>query len=271
MKSLSFSGVSAPGKIILSGEHAVVYGYPALVSAIDFRLMLDNSGKISSKIPIGCGLGSSAALAVASSALKLAMKGCRWNLEKINQMAYELEKRHHGNPSGVDNTVVTYGGFLWYRKESESLKLFRSFKPKNKLANLYIINTGKPQETTGEMVSFIRSKYQENRKKVESIFKSIEGLTRLFLDAPLPELIWENEILLEKLGVVSEKTKSLVKNIEKLGGSAKICGAGGIRTNSGVLLVFNKDREKMYNFAGKNNLDLFAVKFGEKGVKIKYK
>jgi len=268
MKSLSFSGASAPGKIILSGEHAVVYGYPALVSAINLRLTLDKLGNINSKIPIGCGMGSSAALAVASSSLKFLTKNSKLDLEKINDLAYEMEKKQHGNPSGVDNTISTYGGFLWYRKESETFKLFKNIEFKNNFPDIFIINTGRPQETTGEMVSFVNFKYKKNRKKIESIFKSIEALTRLFLDAPLPKLIRENEILLEKLGVVSEKTKSLVRNIEKLGGSAKICGAGGVKTNSGVLLVFNKDKEKLFDFANKNNLDLFAVKLGERGVKI---
>jgi mevalonate kinase len=236
---------------------------------------LDSAGKINSKIPIGCGMGSSAALAVASSALKLTTKERKWNLEKINDMAYEKEKKQHGHPSGVDNTVSTYGGFLWYRKESESFKLFKSFKPKNKIFNLFIINTGQPQETTGAMVSFVNSRYKNNKKKIEPIFKSIEKLTRLFLDevigekkASARELIRENQGLLEELGVVSESTISLIRKIERLGGSAKICGAGGLKTNSGVLLVFNKDQEKLFDFANKNNLDIFSVKFGEEGVRI---
>jgi len=266
---------SAPGKIILSGEHSVVYGYPALVSAINLRLIVDKSGNINSKIPIGCGMGSSAALAVASSALKFAAKSPKLDLEKINDLAYEIEKKQHGYPSGVDNTISAYGGFLWYRKESESLKLFKSFKPKTELSNLFIINTGQPKETTGEMVSFVNFRYRKNRVKVESIFQSIEKLTRSLLElvindknVPIRDLIKENEALLEKLNVVSKSTISLIRKIEKFGGSAKICGAGGIKTNSGVLLVFNKDKEKLYDFINKNGLNVFSVKFGEEGVRI---
>lgn len=100
--------VSVPGKLILSGEHAVVYGYPAIATAINLRLTATRAGKIESDIPIGAGMGSSAAFAVALSAFKVG----ELNLEKINKFAYKLEKGLHGNPSGVDNTIVTYGGFL---------------------------------------------------------------------------------------------------------------------------------------------------------------
>ncbi len=266
---------SAPGKIILSGEHAVVYGYPALVSAISLRLSVNSNGKIHSKVPIGCGMGSSAALAVASSALKVIKNG-ELDLEKINSMAYELEKKQHGSPSGVDNTVSTYGGFLWYRKESESIKLFKSIKPKNRFDNLYIVNTGCPRESTGEMVAFVNSEYKKNKAKTESVFKSIEQVARAFLNEALskngssaPYLIKENESLLESLGVVSESTIGLIRRIEKLGGSAKVCGAGGTKGNSGVVLVFHKDKEKLFKFAKTINLEVFAVKFGTEGVYVK--
>ena len=89
---------SAPGKLIISGEHAVVYGYPALVTAIDRRLSIEGSGKddkITSDIPIGAGMGSSAAFAVATSALRIK----KIDLPKINELAYKLEKKHHGSRS----------------------------------------------------------------------------------------------------------------------------------------------------------------------------
>ena len=114
--------VSAPAKLILSGEHAVTYGNSAILVAINKRLTASRSqnGKIeiTSEIPIGAGMGSSAAFSVATSAVKLG----KIDLEKINEMAYKMEKKFHGNPSGADNTICTYGGFLWYRKENENFK-----------------------------------------------------------------------------------------------------------------------------------------------------
>ena len=263
--------VSAPGKLILSGEHAVVYGYPAIAAAVNRRLVADKSGKIESDIPIGAGMGSSAAFAVATSALKVGTL----DLEKINTLAYNMEKKLHGNPSGIDNTVVTYGGFLWYRKESDSLKLFRQILPKVKLPRLYLFNSGKPVESTKEMVEHVARVYKKRKMYAVDICRNIETLTKEILkfligdaNPDFGKLIQENERLLEKLGVVSESTKKMIRKIEKIGGFAKISGAGGKKEGSGMVLIYHKDVEKLILLVKKNNLNLLPAKLGEEGVRI---
>lgn len=265
---------SAPGKLIISGEHAVVYGYPALVTAIDKRLSIEEVGervKIDSDIPIGAGMGSSAAFAVAASAIKVG----KLDLGKINELAYKMEKKHHGNPSGVDNTICTYGGFLWYRKESENFKTFRNVIPKIKFPSIYLLNTGKPAESTKEMVSHVSDILLNRRSHLDIVFKAIEEVTKeflsLFIGDKFPdfgELISSNERLLEKLDVVSPSTQKIIHSIEKIGGAAKISGAGGKRDGSGMVIVYHKDPDKLLSFAKKENLNLFQVKLGEEGVRI---
>ena len=123
--------VSAPGKCILLGEHAVVYGHPALAVSIDMRLNINITkqkfdteshiidGKImksknhphittalneiwgdetqmlninvSSEIPPSAGLGSSAALSVAIAAGLKNAKKMRIDLEEISSIAHKLE------------------------------------------------------------------------------------------------------------------------------------------------------------------------------------
>lgn len=270
--------VSAPGKVILSGEHAVVYSYPALVAAVNKRLSITRIGnkkEIDSDIPIGCGMGSSAAFAVASSALNIKLKGERWDLEKINQEAYKREKKQHGNPSGGDNTISTYGGFLWYRKEAESLKTFSQIHSKRKLSNLFAINTGRPNESTKEMVSYVAGLYRKRKSKIDSILKDIGEVTKAFLRYLLAEenlsleaLIKGNESLLENLGVVSKSTIQLIREIEKIGGAAKVSGAGGKKDKSGILLAYHQDPDRLVMLAKDMNLDIFPIRLGEGGVRV---
>lgn len=268
------SKVSAPAKLILSGEHSVVYGYPALTTAIDKRLTASKVGKnikITSEIPVGAGMGSSAAFAVATSAVKLG----KMDLEKINEMAYVMEKKRHGAPSGADNTVVTYGGFLWYRKESESLKIFKTINPKKRFPKIFLLNTGKPVETTREMVKLVAERHLNRKSYFDIVFRKMELITRKFLDYLLGKknlefgnLVRENEKLLEKLGVISESTKKIIRSIEKIGGAAKISGAGGVKDKSGIVIVYHKDSKKLLRLSKKNKWDLFSVKMGEEGIRI---
>lgn len=78
---------------------------------------------VTSELPLGSGLGSSAALCVSLSAALLALSDFvsldlshqGWlmfgesELELVNKWAFEGEKIIHGRPSGIDNTVSTYG------------------------------------------------------------------------------------------------------------------------------------------------------------------
>lgn len=305
---------SAPGKIILSGEHAVVYGKPALLAAVNRRLsvLLEPSfenkiitseapflakfardftlkvlGKpkeklkieISSEIPVGCGMGSSAALAVVMTAALFKYFNQPFDKEKINEIAYEIEKKQHGNPSGGDNSISTFGGFLWYRKETEFLKLF---KPLNfdfeKLPRFVLINTGRPVETTGEMVSRVGELYEQKPRQTEEIFLKIEKTTRQLVVAlhqknkdVLLKAIKENERLLEVLGVVSDFTKKVIQEIKDSGGAAKVCGAGGAKKASGIILAFHPHEKMLFEIAKSRKLPAFEIKLGEEGIKIEGK
>lgn len=91
---------------------------------------------VSSDLPMGSGLGSSAAFCVSMSGALLtaagmvaavggiSSKGTGWelvgkdDLELVNQWAFQGEKIIHGKPSGIDNTVSTFGmlSSLFHRK-----------------------------------------------------------------------------------------------------------------------------------------------------------
>lgn len=273
--------VSAPGKIILSGEHAVVHGKPALVAAVDHRLeataewktdnaifarrafeSLSHTGaaallqnlqaqrivtSIRSDIPIGSGMGSSAALAVALSALLHRMTEKTTSLDAINDSAYEMEKFAHGTPSGIDNTVITFGGLLHFQRTENGSGKKRFVRTLEQL-HFLVVHTGQPIETTKEMVQLVQDRLKRHPND-QAIIDEIGGITKqielLIVSGrnndSLSLAIAENEQLLEKLGVVSASTQRLIRKIESFGGVAKISGAGGISGASGIVLVLHSD------------------------------
>ncbi|HOQ26192.1 MAG TPA: mevalonate kinase, partial [Methanomassiliicoccaceae archaeon] len=134
--------VSAPGKIILLGEHAVVFGKPAIAMGIDMRLTckvaegrsnMVNGQPLSdryhsymavairdhwdggplnvtvdSEIPTGSGLGSSAALSVALLGAMSAMRG-GIDEEGVARAAFDVESKVQGRASPLDTSVSCHG------------------------------------------------------------------------------------------------------------------------------------------------------------------
>lgn len=255
--------VSAPGKVIICGEHAVVYGYPAIATAINLRLTATYSPteKIFSQIPIG-GLGSSSALSVCRAVHRLQLGVRPLSNHSISQKALILDREFHTNPSGLDTSICTYGG--WISLQGQSLKLLH-------MANwpqLYLLNSGRPTESTADMVGFVGNIMANNRKSTEQIFNKIASVSESLQGQSMKwgELIRKNEQLLEELGVVSESTKKLIIKLELNGASAKITGAGGIKNGSGMILIYHPDPPKLLAFAGTHHLSLLPVILGCNGV-----
>ena len=182
--------VSAPGKIHLLGEHAVVYGKPALLAVVNLRVTVTLTPSpsviasdrrergnlyfsklkkivepivkkvlkiktippyqltISSQLPLGSGLGSSAAISAAYIGALLLHLKTKWDLNLINELTFEAEKTFHGNPSGGDNTTVVFGGTSTFQVGFASWKVDPVSIPSKLAKNFVLVNSGKPVETT---------------------------------------------------------------------------------------------------------------------------
>lgn len=327
--------VSAPCKVHLLGEHAVVYGKPAIITSVDLRVTAIISQLTTSKVgflvpsepvlsevevvegdsflgdeptsqvrkviepiikkhlklkkippyqidiqsdaPIGSHLGTSAAISATYIAALLSFLKVKWDLKLVNQLTYEAEKTFQGNPSGGDNSTVVFGGLIWFRKESEELKIIQSlpFSIPPKLArNFIFINTGKPKEITAAMVKKVKQLYLKKPKIVENFLDNQERLVRELLpvikdgkEKELIRIIKEGERNLESIGVASKEVVAIIRIIETNGGAAKICGAGSDSGPTGVLLAYHPDKKKLLNLIKSFKLPYFSAELGVEGLK----
>ncbi|MCP4596953.1 mevalonate kinase [Neptuniibacter sp.] len=303
----------APGKLILSGEHSVVYGAPAIAVAVEqsvtaaftphdtnsltihsyglgiFKLktselqslvelldqrfqrfisdqisiseLLDSPGDllfytlaqsgfkssgqidIKSDIPTGSGMGSSAAVIAALS--KLAESSARESSASFNSDLDNLftrvrycERLQHGRGSAIDAAAVTYGGVI------KVVGGHVSSLPINLDQNWYTWSSGTPDSTTGETVAAVRQKHASSDiwDKFKVVTETFEKALKDKKPSRILEQIRCNSQLLEQIGVVPKPVEKVIREIERLGGAAKICGAGSIQGESGgQVLVYLPD------------------------------
>ncbi len=265
----------APGKIILFGEHAVVYGRPAIavpvtqvqaraeifpaqactVEAIDLhqrvevahaaeddpfarmvRLVCQALNQplprwrivVTSEIPIAAGLGSGAAISAAIGRAMVSAFGVKMTDADLSALVYEVEKLHHGTPSGIDNTVVVYGQPVWFIR-GQSPEPFIVARP----IHLLIADTGIPSPTK-IAVGDVRRAWEQDPARFEALFDAVEDIAHQARaaiekgDVPaLGSLMNANQDLLAQMGVSSPELDRLIRTALDAGAlGAKLSGAG---------------------------------------------
>jgi len=202
-----------------------------------------------------------------------------WNPVFINQLAYESEKYIHVRSSGVDPAAVVSGGLIWYRRELDFLRSVWQlpFGIPKELNNFCFIDTGRPIESTGDMVSYVGGRLQkvsekskikkmldENEKQTKTIAAAIKGKNEKMLIGAFKK----GEKTLEELGVVSSKVVPFIRKIEKLGGAAKILGGGGRAEGVGYLLCYHRESKTVKRVAKSEGFTIQHVQLGEEGVRL---
>jgi hydroxymethylglutaryl-CoA reductase len=274
----------APGKLILMGEHAVVYGQPAIATTIDrgvrvavsqltnemrgpvlrsyapgfpplcrpdpdgegpqkLRAALDALVTIAGErvrglqfsvdgtIPAGAGLGSSAALAVALLRAVHRFFGDDVDAATVIEQAFAIERVFHGNPSGVDHTVVATGGCLAYRRDQsptiERIELPRRLRLAVGVANAHA--------GTANAVGALRDRAKRHPAHYDRCYAAIGALASSGIDhlrrgeySAFGELMDLNQGYLNALGVSTPLIESLCAIARERGAlGAKLSGAGG--------------------------------------------
>jgi mevalonate kinase len=301
----------APGKVILSGEHAVVYGRPALAMAVDrsaqcvitaqpsnqvsfdlpdipesgsftvraltdlrtrvlrnyqqflagemsirevlrkpielfefaFINILDGlhlkleqglSIRTQSNIPIGCGMGSSAATVLSELRAVGHYFRVDFRPDWVLRYSLEAERLRHGYASGVDAHMSLHGGCAVFREGSaRAVPLPR--------ASMYLVHTGVPQSGTGEAVVEVRRRFRDDTiwNDFAAVTAAMEEALRVDDMAAIQRAVRENHRLLVRIGVVPERVQRFVSAVEAHGGAAKISGAGAVTGDAaGIVLVF---------------------------------
>ena len=297
--------IITPGKLILLGEHAVVYGYPCIVTTVNryltiivsennrtndeiitselsgkeyitgiinsFRNKYQKTEKLTVKITsqlTGFGLGSSAALTIG---LVKALNEF-WGINMVNEDIFNFSllavRKSYPLASGFDLAACLYGGTVYYSGQTKKAEHIQTSE-----FHLLVVFTGN-KVSTKDIVYKVKLLKEKNSNLVNNLFDDIGRIVKQSKDVlkrgdwvSLGKLMNRNQHDLVKLCVSTRKIDMIVgKSLEKGAYGAKLSGAGG----GDCVLVLISPETKNNIIEVVNNLggEILDVKFGVEGARI---
>jgi mevalonate kinase len=297
----------APSKAIVTGEHFVVHGAWALAAALPPRVRVEMSPAsrfsvrsdrfgptspklapvglvveemareyskspsvkitVTSRIPEGAGLGSSAATMVAVAAAFSRLNSLGLGVEELVRSSMVGEQDIHGRPSGIDPTVCAHGGVLLFRPGSKPRKVKLS-RPRR----LIISYSGLNRTTKGQI-----GKVAETKAKHPGLFSALaNAVSELSLQAArhlsegdlraLGNVLAVDHAALDSVGVSNDTLDGMVNLMAENGCfGAKLTGAGG---GGSVVGVAPEAKEKrVVSSLSARGYETFVARIPVEGVK----
>ncbi len=324
---------SAPGKVTLFGEHAVVYGEPAIVASIGKRVYVEAEPRedgvvrimakdlrvpgvvitykpsevvietdyglsmsataylnkaieitskylgskvgvnllVRSEMPVGAGLGTSAAVSVATVAAYAWSAGHELRLDEIARLGWEVEKSVQGIASPMDTSIATFGGFLKIRLLSGNEFIKDRMDVRGELP--IVIGYVEREATTKDMVALVRELRRKYPEVIDGVIKLIGKVTELAEKAltrgnllEVGTLMNLNHGLLEALGVSNRKLSELVYVARSAGAlGAKLTGAGG---GGCVIALAPGTQERVETVMRLYGSEVLRTELGVEGLKV---
>lgn len=239
------------------------YSVSSLIEHFNLQLPRGVEVSVDSTIPLGCGMGSSASAVISTLYALANFLGLNWRPIDYLNFARELENLQHGKSSGLDLHLVTHGGCVRFQNGNTELR-------KAPIMPIHIINTGKPESTTGECVTKAASVFTRSKELISDFGAVTDQVDLALVENNLinfRDAIRTNNQLLSALGVVPIKVASFIAEIEAHGGAAKICGSGAVAgDNAGILMLVSE--RNLEHIVVKHGYQMQAIQLDSHGIQI---
>ncbi|MBN2646215.1 MAG: hypothetical protein JXR44_00335 [Thiotrichales bacterium] len=192
---------------------------------------------------IGRGMGSSAAVILATLGAVAKTLQVHFNKAQLLRMATAVEHYQHGRSSGLDPATLLENTVIEYQLPAQ----IRPLGLKQLPMQAWLIDSGQAQSTTAECVQQVRQNFAEDQALWQHFAKVVRQIKHAWQSGNLEQFrqgIRQNQLLLEQIGVVPQPVIHFIQALGDLApeSCAKVCGAGSVRGNAAGILVYFADK-----------------------------